>query len=67
MKKEILKKLQEKQSGTLKPWTDQEIQDLKDLKDAGIKPSTIFNDEDTMKELFPGRTKMALERKYGRI
>ena len=67
MKKEIIKKLQEKQNCTIKPWTDQEIQDLKDLKDAGIKPSTIFNDEDTMKELFPGRTKMALERKYGRI
>ena len=67
MKKEILKKLQEKQSGTLKPWSDQEIKDLKDLKDAGIKASTIFNDDETMKTLFPGRTKMALERKYGRI
>ena len=67
MKKEIIKKLQEKQNCTIKPWTDQEIQDLKDLKDAGIKPSTIFNDGETMKTLFPGRTKMALERKYGRI
>lgn len=67
MKKEILKKLKEKQNTTIKPWSDQEIQNLKELKNVGIQASTIFNDDETMKELFPGRTKMALERKYGRI
>ena len=67
MKKELIQKLRGKQHEMLMPWSDQEIKDLKDLKDAGIKASTIFNDDETMKTLFPGRTKMALERKYGRI
>jgi len=68
MKKEILKKLKEKEKNNpFRKWSNQEIKYLKELKAAGIKASTIFNDEDTMKELFPGRTKMALERKYGRI
>jgi serine/threonine-protein kinase RIO1 len=66
MKKEILKRLKEKNK-VIKPWTKQEVKDLKELKDAGITMVTITNDKETMNTLFPGRTRAAVEHKYGRI
>jgi len=67
MKKSTIDRLKAKNAGVPKLWTKQEVRDLKELKDAGIMPSVIVNDEETMNELFPGRSKIGVAGKYDKI